>query len=185
MNFRLLSLMRVVGLPAPQPRPKARVVFRDQDPRNARLWQYNRFGQRVGTINDFTAHIYNPSSADEWKRDIIRTATNYMPASPHSAPLKVDIDFLFPRPQRLLKPSVPMTRLPLDIRPDRDNLDKAVLDALTDCEYLADDKIVFAGQPAKYYVARDGEEPGAVIKVSEYLAPWSGVRQPELFEAAR
>lgn len=185
MNFRLLSLMRVAGIPAPQPRPKARVVWRDMNPANRARWQYNRFGQRVGTLEDFTAHIYNPSSADDWKRDVIAEAVKYMPPSPIGAPIKVDIDFLFPRPQRLLKASCPTTRIPLDIRPDRDNLDKAVLDALTDCKYLADDKVVFAGEPAKYYVSRNGEEPGAVIKVSEWLAPWSGAQQKELFEVTR
>lgn len=79
--------------------------------------------------------------------------------------LRVDCCFVFPRPQRLLKKSSPKCRLPHIIKPDRDNLDKAVLDCLTGLVWV-DDCQAYSGLIEKYYVA-DGELPHVVIIITK------------------
>jgi Holliday junction resolvase RusA-like endonuclease len=72
-----------------------------------------------------TGHMYNPPSADVWKilikaafRKVISTD-----AKPISGPVKLDIRFLFYRAE------VPKdVLLPHTSKPDRDNLEKAVMD---------------------------------------------------------
>ncbi len=79
--------------------------------------------------------------------------------------LRVDCCFVFPRPQRLLKKSSPKCRMPHTITPDRDNLDKAVLDSLTGLVWV-DDCQASTGLVEKFYVA-DGEEPHVVIVITK------------------
>jgi Holliday junction resolvase RusA-like endonuclease len=79
--------------------------------------------------------------------------------------LRVDCCFVFPRPQRLLKKSSPKCRLPHVIKPDRDNLDKAVLDSLTGLVWV-DDCQAYSGLIEKFYVAA-GEDPHVVIVITK------------------
>lgn len=79
--------------------------------------------------------------------------------------LRVDCCFVFPRPQRLLKKSSPKCRLPHTIKPDRDNLDKAVLDCLTGLVWVDDCQAAF-GSIEKYYVAV-GETPHVAIVITK------------------
>lgn len=86
--------------------------------------------------------------------------------SPINGPISVSIVFLFSRPKRLMRKKDPAGRIPHTSKPDRDNLDKAVLDVLTATEVLADDAIVCQGSIAKWYCALD-EPPGAEIIIEE------------------
>jgi Holliday junction resolvase RusA-like endonuclease len=52
----------------------------------------------------------------------------------------------------------------MDKKPDRDNLDKAVLDALTRCKFWLDDCQVCAGNISKQYTLV-GVRPGVYISV--------------------
>lgn len=79
--------------------------------------------------------------------------------------LRVDCCFVFPRPQRLLKKSSLKCRLPHTIKPDRDNLDKAVLDSLTGLVWVDDCQAAF-GSIEKYYVAV-GETPHVAIVITK------------------
>jgi Holliday junction resolvase RusA-like endonuclease len=79
--------------------------------------------------------------------------------------LRVDCCFVFPRPQRLLKKSSSSDRVPHTVKPDRDNLDKAVLDSLTGLVWV-DDRQVFCGLVEKYYVAK-GEAPHVSVVITK------------------
>ena len=74
--------------------------------------------------------------------------------TPWSGPLCVDFTFYFPRPKNHfrsngeLKPSAPMWHT---AKPDRDNADKSVLDALTNLGIWGDDKQVCDGRIRKLY----------------------------------
>src|ERR1017187_2050534 len=100
------------ALPKAQPRSKARA--------------FGKFAQ-----------VYNPKAADEWKmivRNEAEKAWGIPPCRPWEGPLRVDLTFYFPRPKAHfrsngeLKPNAPRWHTG---KPDRDNSDKAVLDALT------------------------------------------------------
>jgi Holliday junction resolvase RusA-like endonuclease len=82
---------------------------------------------------------------------------------PLSGPLRVDVVAVFPRPQAITWKTRPMPRIWHIKKPDRDNIDKLILDALTDVIWL-DDKQVCAGGVTKQ-VAAGGESPHLLIRV--------------------
>ena len=82
---------------------------------------------------------------------------------PLDCPVRIDCLFVMPRPKRLIWKTKPMPRVPHVTKPDRDNLDKAVLDALKGT-ILVDDCIAFAGTIEKWIAAGD-EQPHAVITI--------------------
>jgi Holliday junction resolvase RusA-like endonuclease len=89
--------------------------------------------------------------------------------------VKVDMLFLMPRPKNhygtganagQLRPGAPAYPT---VKPDRDKLERAVLDALSDAGMWRDDSQVVAGETLKYYAEQPGdpEVPGVVIEVGE------------------
>jgi len=116
----------VDGEPKGQPRPRACIR-----------------GKRAG--------VYDPGTAAEWKKAIAeawhsKVAPENAPAfRPFETALFVSLSFYMPRPKShynakgLLKPSAPEFHTS---KPDVDNLQKAVLDALTDVGAWTDDKLV-------------------------------------------
>lgn len=153
----------VRGTPAPQPRPRARAIRAN--------------GKWIATI-------YNPTkdydgetlSYVRWKQAIIRIVKSQWRGVSLEGGLRVDLDFYFPRPLRLLSRKSSVTSIPHISRPDRDNLEKAVLDAITDAGFWKDDAQVCEGEVTKAYVAAGGE-PGVRIVVERLVMP-----EPELFE---
>jgi Holliday junction resolvase RusA-like endonuclease len=110
--------------------------------------------------------MYDPGTAEGWKGCIAMAAETHCPAVPLDGPVSVSIDFLFQRPGRLLRKKDPDGRIPHVAKPDRDNCEKAVLDALTQLGFWRDDAQVCAGEVRKYYCARD-EPAGAIITISD------------------
>ena len=148
----------VAGIPKPTPRIKA-----------------THFGK-------FT-HVYTPKDADDWKmivRNEARRAWNESgEVLQYLGPLRVDLTFYFPRPRAhfksqssaakaanaplILKPTAPTWHTS---KPDRDNSDKAVLDALTNLGIWGDDKQACDGRIRKLYATPAGF-PGCLIRISE------------------
>lgn len=123
----------VAGIPKAQPRAKARAC--------------GKFAQ-----------VYNPKTADDWKMIVRNEARRAWESSGNISqfvgPLCVNLTFYFPRPKNhfrsngLLKPSAPVYHTG---KPDRDNADKAILDALTNLGIWQDDKQVCDGRIRKLY----------------------------------
>ena len=135
------------GLPKPSPRVKA-----------------THFGK-------FT-RVYVPKDSDDWKmivRNEAHKAWGIPPCRPWEGPLRVDLTFYFPRPKAHfrsngeLKPNAPRWHTG---KPDRDNSDKAVLDALTNLGIWGDDAQVCDGRIQKLYTTSPGL-PGCSIRISE------------------
>jgi len=80
-------------------------------------------------------------------------------------PVRIDIDFYFPRPLYMLKPSSPRPAIPMSVKPDIDNLAKLTYDVLKNLGVLFDDGRVCQGEVCKWYAAI-GDSPGARIVVS-------------------
>jgi len=100
------------------------------------------------------ARSYDPSASD--KQDIRVIAQQQAPIELLTGPLCVDVIFYFPRPQSHyrtgklvgeLKDNAPLHHTK---RPDRDNLDKLVLDALTGV-FWKDDSQICEGEILKHY----------------------------------
>ena len=138
----------VAGLPKAQPRAKARA--------------FGKFAQ-----------VYNPKTADDWKMIVRHEAKRAWMQSGNQNPwegaLRVDLAFYFPRPKNHfrsngeLKPTAPRWHTS---KPDRDNSDKSVLDALTNLGIWRDDKQVSDGRIQKKYATENGFV-GCVIGISE------------------
>ena len=109
---------------------------------------------------------YDPSRVG--KADLLAVVRDNAPEKPFICPLRVDITFYFARPKSHyrtgkyageLKPGMPLWHTK---RPDRDNLDKFILDALDGIFWL-DDSIVCDGRLRKLYDGR----PRTEIEISE------------------
>ncbi len=146
-QWQALLSVRVDGIPKGQPRSRSRK------------------GQRG---------VYDPGTAEGWKEDVVRAFMPSRPLSPIDEPLRIDIDFYFPRP-RTLNPRVraayggssrdiPRGAVLFFAKPDRDNADKAVLDALTDMGYIRDDALAADGLLRRRYHG-EGGRPGAQIRI--------------------
>ena len=135
---------KVIGTPKPQSRPKA----------------FSR--------GKFTS-VYSPVTA--WRNDVKYAAHKiYEKQGQIDGAVIVDIEYYFKRPKShygtgknsdVLKASAPKNMVK---RPDLDNLNKAVLDAIQDANLMADDSAVVRLMSTKHYVFRDYAE-GARINI--------------------
>lgn len=153
--FRWVELftVRVYGEPKGQPRPRAFAV-----------------GGK--------ARIHTAGTAEGWKGAVAQAIGPHLPAEPYDEPVRLDVDFYFPRPKTFSKrvrdayggrskdiPAGPVLHL---AKPDRDNADKAVLDALdakAGIGFVRDDSMICWGTVRKFY-HRLGGRPGARLRVS-------------------
>ena len=159
----------ISGLPVPQPR------------------------QRVGMLNGH-ARTFTPKTLKRkdgsrkvnpiftWKDAIALAAKPHVPAKPLEGPLDVSIRFYLPRPEAhyrsngQLKDTAPYYHIGAR---DRDNLDKAVLDILTNLKFWGDDGQVCDGRLTKFY-ANDGKT-GADVTIS-LCDPTGRTRAVPIFE---
>jgi Holliday junction resolvase RusA-like endonuclease len=113
------------------------------------------FARKFG--NKFSARVYDPGTAEGWKAQVAIAARPYLPVTPHTGPLEVNLTFFFPRPKKHFRTGKRAHELRDDApvfhiaKPDRDNSDKAVLDALTQLGMWGDDCQACAGRIRKLY----------------------------------
>lgn len=141
----------VAGEPCGQPRARSCVIYRFS----------GKKGRKVPSTRQYED---DESDGYAWKQKIIRAARKLAPNPPLDGPLRVDVFAYFARTKELLKPKYPRGPIWMPQKPDRDNMDKCVLDALTEARVWLDDKQVCAGEPLKWYVSIDCQ-PGIVIKI--------------------
>ena len=116
------------------------------------------------------ARMYEAGTAEGWKGQILLAVKPYLPGEPAKGAFKVNCRFLFHRPKNhyrangKLKDWAPRYHT---TKPDRDNLDKAVLDCLTQLGIWEDDKQVVTGNLQKEYVAENASRPGMFLEIVE------------------
>lgn len=129
---------------------------------------------RAGVLNGH-ARVYNPTTvgegsskrphpAVEFKASIRHAVGEGYTGPPLQGPIRVDVEAVFPRPKSKVWKRRPMPRLYHTAKPDRDNLDKCCLDALTQSGMIGDDCQVCVGLVEKY-IAAGGERPHVVIRI--------------------
>lgn len=139
--------IRVFGEPKGQPRPRA-------------------FARKIGA--KFVARVFEAGTAEGWKGCIALAAKEFAPTTPLNGPLRVHSFFIFRRPKShfrsngMLKETAPEFYAS---RPDRDNLDKAALDCLSDLNFWVNDSLVCTGIVEKRY-AKLHEAPGAIFVIA-------------------
>lgn len=114
------------------------------------------------TIRGKHAGVYDPGTADGWKAIVVAAGRTHRPDAPLDGPIFVSINLFFPRPKRLMRKCDPDEAIWMTSKPDRDNCDKAILDALTQDGWWHDDAQVCDGFVRKFYVPKNGR-PCAVI----------------------
>lgn len=118
--------------------------------------------------------MYTPGSADGFKGAIQAAAYERKPDQPMLGPVRVSIYCHFPRPKSHYRTGKHAAALRLDAprwhtcKPDTDNLQKVVLDALTSVGYWRDDAQVCDALVQKSYVEIGGTV-GCQVKIEELL----------------
>ena len=113
------------------------------------------------------ARVYSAATAEGWKGQIALAVRDLIPEEPLAGPVMVDAEFVMKRPKNHvrangeLKDWAPNFHLH---KPDRDNLDKVVLDTLTTIGLWEDDCQVVRGSITKRY-ASPGERTGMRLVV--------------------
>lgn len=106
-----------------------------------------------------SGRVYNPTTADEWKRAVAKACREAGAKFPKGAAVAMDVEFYLPmRGAREVG-------APHLATPDLDNLLKAVMDAMTRAGVWADDSQVFCLTSRKTISGGD-RMPGATIVVS-------------------
>ena len=104
----------------------------------------------------FAMH-YTPAKTEKAQTCLLAQALQYRPETPITTPLRLDWVAVFPVPMswNLRRRAAALQGAPHTGKPDRDNLDKLILDALTG-PFFTDDKLVFGGTITKRYGAVAG-----------------------------
>lgn len=144
--------IRVPAIPVAQPRPRA-----------------SSFGghKRVHEVTSIKGADgkRKPHPILAFKATVRLAAERAYQGAPLEGPLRCDIEFVFPRTTAQVWKTKPMPRLRHTKKPDRDNLDKAVMDSLKGLVWV-DDCQVCDGRIEKWIAAGD-EQPHTVITITE------------------
>jgi Holliday junction resolvase RusA-like endonuclease len=106
-----------------------------------------------------------PHPIHAFKATLRMVAEQSYTGPPLSGPLRMDLLLVFPRQSAKVWKTKPMPRYRHYIKPDRDNCEKAVLDALKGLVFV-DDCQVCAGEPEKWHAAGD-EQPHCEITITQ------------------
>jgi len=107
-------------------------------------------------------NIYNPDTADAWKETIQATILAEGREDTILGPVDLRTDFFFYTPENSHKEG------PHIIKPDIDNLVKAVMDALKGINIYKDDCQVYIKNAKKYWT-NEKENEGMMLRVLEVL----------------
>ncbi len=143
----------VRGAPKGQPRPRA-------------------FARKFG--DKWSARVYDAGTAEGWKSLVAVAYRETVGAviAPIHGPVRLEVTFWMARPKSHrgahgLKPSAPKAHVQ---KPDLDNLEKAVMDALTQIGAWLDDAQVCEKVSRRMWVPEDGGCEGAHIVIFEIKA---------------
>ena len=127
-----------------------------------------------------SGHAYTPDSAKGFKERVHWEARGKATGKMiihhwwmgENTPMRVDIDFFLKRPKNRCRKKDPDGPIYAPKKPDKDNLEKAVLDALVGANVLWDDAQVVSGTVQKFYHEKDGSRgPGAKINIFRWDVP--------------
>ena len=101
--------------------------------------QFTVYGQAVPKARARVpneGHAYTPDDTAAWERSVQIQAMRYRPKEPLDGPVMVAMAFYLKRPKRSKDDQLP------DVKPDWDNLAKAICDALSGMFWTNDSRIV-------------------------------------------
>lgn len=138
----------IPGIPVAQPRVKS-----------------TRRGNHSGVYTPTKTSTGKSNGVAEFKALAKMVAAKAYTGSPLDGPLRVDLEFVFPRQSNKTWKTRQMPRYRKVTKPDRDNLDKCLMDSLTGILWV-DDNQVCAGEISKWH-ASGGEQAHVLVTVQE------------------
>jgi Holliday junction resolvase RusA-like endonuclease len=128
--------------------------------------QRHRFVKGGGPNGKGFVHNYTPSKhpVQDFKATVRMAFEQAYSGAPLTGPLRCDAEFVMPRPQNMIWKTREMPRAFHAKKPDRDNLDKALMDALKGLAWL-DDSQVCQGNVEKW-IASGSEQPHVFIRIT-------------------
>lgn len=151
----------VAGTPRARPRPRSRAMFSKKKGKHVAV-PYHPKPKVPKAGEKLKGHDRAWQLANEWYEAVKAAIEPFRPAEPWTGPIRLDITVYFERPKRLCRKKDPPDPVRHTYAPDRDNLDKSVLDALKEAGLFKDDGQVCAGAVEKWYAAK-GCGPGVKI----------------------
>ncbi len=139
---------KVPGVPVAQPRVKATTR-----------------GGHAGVYTPTKTSTGKSNGVAEFKAALRLVASQHHTGALLAGPLRVDVCCVFPRQASKIWKSKPMPRYRHVTKPDRDNLDKAVLDSLKGVLWI-DDNQACSGFIQKWHCAGD-EQPHTLVTIIE------------------
>jgi Holliday junction resolvase RusA-like endonuclease len=133
-----MIILHVPGSPVAQPRAKAT------------------------TINGY-ARMYTPTTAGAFKATVAMMAERSHPGPPFDGPVSLQIVFVLDRPKCKIWKRREMPREPHSVKPDADNLTKAVMDALKGIAWRDDAQV--AELQVRKVIASGYEQPHTEIMI--------------------
>lgn len=124
-------------------------------------------------------HMYTPDTANGFKECIYAVAREHTPKVPLTGPVSMTVTAVFARPKSHYGTGKNADKLRSDAphyhtsKPDRDNVEKAILDALTRLGFWKDDAQVCDGRMTKIY------EGGVPMKVGCYVVITALATKPD------
>lgn len=115
------------------------------------------------------ARIYNPNTTKAYKQQIMNLFIRVPEKFPEGIPVRVIIEYFFSRPKSLQRKKDPDEVVFHTKKPDLDNLNKAVLDAISDAGIWHDDRQVVDLRSRKFYTQKSGK-PMVKITIEEIQA---------------
>ena len=140
----------VPGIPKAQPRHQA----------------FAKIIEKPGQKPKAMARVYQKNTAEGWKSQVVMAGKDWKPVHPLEGPIQMRIVFWMPRPKRLMRAKDPEGPILHLAKPDTENLEKPILDALKNEGWFRDDSQVCVKKSVKYYHAKTGA-PGAEIYILE------------------
>ena len=140
----------VQGIPKAQPRHQA----------------FAKVVSKPGEKPKAVARVYQKNTAENWKSLVVKAGEKWRPIHPLEGPVQIRIVFWMPRPKRLMREKDddgPILHLS---KPDTENMEKAIMDALKNDGWFRDDSQVCLKKTAKFYHAKNGT-PGAELYITE------------------
>lgn len=166
VRWELFSHFWVAGKPKAQPRTAGSVWFlKGAASMFYPVRSYKAFARLVRKMT--TVHMRTPDKTGElarWKACIDQCSIGRKPEIPFDCAARVDVVFYLPRPKYRMRRKDPDGPVPAPVKPDADNLAKAVLDAMTKIGWWTDDGRVVELRTLKIFHGK-GRTPGALISV--------------------
>jgi len=158
MTSRLV--ITVPGEPIERPRARNRVAYADGKP-------FARPYHPKGSLTSKDSKEVRWAKSHAWSDAVMQAVLHALPPdAPWSGPIRCDIEFFMPRLKKHAARKYGTGELWHVNTPDRDNLQKAIEDAITKAGLWRDDKQSCDGRISKKYHAVESG-PGVVITIEK------------------